>query len=358
MTLSVIKVFIPAVLSFFIGIGITPYFSDFFYKHKLWKRKSRKIESTTLERDKISPTFKAIHNEEGELSTPRVGGTIIWVSVVITIALLYLNSFFLNNSLSNKLDFLSKNQTILPLAALLFGSIIGLLDDILQIYDTEGRFADGISRRYRILVVLFISAVGAWWFFFKLQNFVITVPFGFFGGTLDLGLAFIPFFIIVMLGVFSGSVIDGIDGLAGGVMASAFTSYLVIAYVQNQIDLAAFCAVIVGGILAFLWFNIPPARFYLGETGMLGLTVTLAIIAFLTQQVLVLPIIAFPLVATSLSSSIQMFSKKYFKKKVFLVAPLHHHFEALGWPSYKVTMRYWVISAICGIIGVIIAISH
>jgi phospho-N-acetylmuramoyl-pentapeptide-transferase len=114
--------------------------------------------------------------------------------------------------------------------------------------------------------------------------------------------------------------------------------------------------VVVGGILAFLWFNIPPARFYMGETGMLGLTVTLAIIAFLTREVLILPIIAFPLFVTSLSSSVQMFSKKYFHRKVFKVAPIHHHFEALGWPSYKVTMRYWVISIIFALIGVMIAL--
>ncbi len=177
-----------------------------------------------------------------------------------------------------------------------------------------------------------------------------------FGGDISLGLLFVPFFMLVMLGIFTGSVIDGIDGLAAGVMASAFGAYALIAFEQQQYDLAALCATIVGGILAFLWFNIPPARYYLGETGMIGLTVTLSIIAFLTGQVIVLPIIAFPLVLTSLSSAIQMTSKKYFKKKVFRIAPLHHHFEAIGWPSYKVTMRYWVLSVICALLGVVIAL--
>jgi phospho-N-acetylmuramoyl-pentapeptide-transferase len=161
---------------------------------------------------------------------------------------------------------------------------------------------------------------------------------------------------IVMLGVFSGSVIDGIDGLAAGVMIAAYAAYMIIAFSQNQIDLAAFCAVIMGSVLAFLWFNIPPARFYLGETGMLGLTVTLAIVAFLTREVLLIPIIAFPLFITSLSSSVQMFSKKYFGKKVLRIAPLHHHFEAIGWPRYKVTMRYWVIAIIMALLGTIISI--
>jgi phospho-N-acetylmuramoyl-pentapeptide-transferase len=352
LTLSVIKVFAPAVISFFVGILITPYLSKFFYSHKLWKQKSRKIDSTDQERDKISEEFKKVHNEDGELSTPRVGGIIIWLSVFITISLIYLNSFFFGGAVNNKLDFLSKNQTLLPFFALLFASVIGLVDDLLQIKG-NGNFTDGISRKYRILVVLGIAIVGAWWFAVKLANPSFYLPFV---GEIDIGIFFIPFFIVVMLGVFSGSVIDGIDGLAGGVMISAFASYMVIAFLNNQIDLAAFSAVIVGGILAFLWFNVPPARFYMGETGMLGLTVTLSIIAFLTKQPLLLPIIAFPLFITSISSSLQMLSKKFFKKKIFRVAPLHHHFEALGWPSHKVTMRFWIVSVVFGFIGIIIAL--
>ena len=128
-------------------------------------------------------------------------------------------------------------------------------------------------------------------------------------------------------------------------------------FVNNQIDLAAFCAVITGGTLAFLWFNIPPARFYMGETGMIGLTVTLCVVAFLTDTVLLLPIIAFPLFITSLSSIIQMASRRLRNgKKVFLFAPLHHHFEALGWSKSKVTMRYWIVSIMTAIIGVVISL--
>jgi len=353
LTLSVIKVFAPAVLSFFVGLAITPFLTGFFFRHRLWKQHSRKLDSTVHPDDRISEEFKKIHNEDGELSTPRVGGVVIWLSVLITISLIYFNSLIFGGDINQKLDFLSKNQTILPLFALLFASLIGLIDDLLQIRG-GGNFTDGISRKYRILVVLGIAAVGAWWFAVKLGATGIYVPFL---GELELGILFAPFFIIVMLGVFSGSVIDGIDGLAGGVMISAFGSYMVIAFFNNQIDLAAFSAVIVGGILAFLWFNIPPARFYMGETGMLGLTVTLSIIAFLTMQPLLLPIIAFPLFATSISSSVQMFSKKYLGgRKIFRVAPLHHHFEALGWPSYKVTMRFWIVSVVFGFIGIIIAL--
>jgi len=160
-----------------------------------------------------------------------------------------------------------------------------------------------------------------------------------------------------MLAVFSTSVIDGIDGLSGGIMACIFTAYAIIAFAQNQIDISALCAVIAGGTLAFLWFNIPPARFYMGETGMLGLTVTLSVIAFLTNTVLLLVVIALPLVLTSLSVIIQIFSYKYFNKhRVFKVTPLHHHFEAIGWSREKIVMRYWVFSVVFAIIGVIIAL--
>ena len=196
--------------------------------------------------------------------------------------------------------------------------------------------------------------MGASWFYYKLGVSTVNIPFL---GDFDFGLLFIPFFMIVMLALFSGGVIDGIDGLSGGIMASIFGAYAGIAFFQNQIDLATFCSVVVGAILAFLWFNIPPARFYMSETGMLGLTTSLSVVAFLTNSVMVLPIIAFPLFVASGSVIIQTLSKKLRGgKKIFLVAPVHHHFEALGWPSYKVTMRFWIISVITALIGMIIAV--
>jgi phospho-N-acetylmuramoyl-pentapeptide-transferase len=141
------------------------------------------------------------------------------------------------------------------------------------------------------------------------------------------------------------------------VFAATFASYSGIAYTNKQIDRAACCRVITGAILAFLWFNIPPARFYMGETGIMGLTITLATVAFLTDTVLILPIIALPLVITSGSDIIQMASKKFRNgKRVFRLAPIHHHFEAIGWPSYKVTMRFWVLSVVFAIIGIILAV--
>lgn len=348
MSLDAIKVLLPAIVSFVAGLSLTAWLTQYMYKYRMWKRNSRSNENL----DAMSPAFKQIHNEKGETSTPRVGGVIVWLSVIVTVVVFAILSWIFPNNATLKLNFLSRNQTILPLFALLFASLIGLLDDLLQIYGKNLNMSDGITRRMRILVVLFIGAVGAWWFYAKLET-GLHIPFY---GDISIGLWFIPFFMLVVLGTFTGSVIDGIDGLAAGVMASAFGAYALIAFEQSQYDIAAFCATIIGGILAFLWFNIPPARYYLSETGMVGLTVTLAIVAFLTNQVLVLPLIAFPLVITSLSSSIQMFSKKFFGKKVFKIAPLHHHFEAIGWPSYKVTMRYWVVSVICALFGTVIAL--
>ena len=234
-------------------------------------------------------------------------------------------------------------------------SLIGLADDLLQIFG-KGNYAKDplIYRKIKIICVTLIGLVIGYWFYDKLDINSVYVPFI---GEWFLGIWFIPFFILVMLAVFSTSVIDGMDGLSGGIMATIFTAYSIIAFSFNQIDISALCAVITGGILAFLWFNIPPARFYMGETGILGLTVTLSVVAFLTDSVLVLPIIAIPLVATSASVIIQTTSYKYFgKKRVFKVAPLHHHLEAIGWSRPKVVMRYWIISVIFAISGVIIAL--
>ena len=351
MSIDVLKVVLPSVLTFFLGIIITPFFTDFFYKHKMWKKNSR-----TNNPDITSDHFTKLHNTESELSTPRIGGMIIWVSVILTVLVIYLLSAFFPTNLTEKLNFFSRSQTLIPLATLVMASLIGLIDDLLQIFG-KGDYAKDplIYRKIKIICVSLIGLAISYWFYDRLEVTAIHIPFG---GELEVGIWFIPFFIITMLAVFSSSVIDGMDGLSGGIMAIIFTAYSVIAFVHNQIDISALCAVLAGGILAFLWFNIPPARFYMGETGMLGLTVTLSVIAFLTNSVLVLPIIAIPLVATSASVIIQQNSYKFFnKRRVFRVAPLHHHFEALGWSREKVVMRYWIIGVVFAITGVIIALA-
>ncbi len=348
--MDVLKIFLPWITAFFVGMAITPFVTHFLYKHKMWKKKAGNVGG--LGDDKGTPIFNELHKEK-ETGTPRMGGIIIWGSALITIFIFWFFSFFFPDELTTKLDFMSRNQTWLPLFTLVSASLLGLADDLLLVFNKGTYMAGGMPLKLRIGLVLLIGLIGGWWFYSKLGVSTIDIPFD---GILQLGIFFIPFFMLVMLALFSSGVIDGIDGLSGGVMATIFSAYAGIAFFQNQIDLAAFCAVIVGGILAFLWFNIPPARFYMSETGILGLTTTLTVVAFLTGHVLLLPIIAFPLFATVLSNIIQVSSKKFRGKKVFLVAPIHHHFEALGWPSYKVVMRYWVISIICAILGMIIAL--
>ncbi len=347
---NVLKILIPTILAFVIGIGITPRVTYYLYKYKLWKRRARKFDASENPADEMSPEFKKINNAAEEVSTPRVGGVIIWLSVIATAGLIWIISKLVPTDISNKLDFLSRSQTWLPIAAMLIGSAIGLANDLMDIFVKKGKFVNGFPRNYLIgLVSLFGLGIGAW-FYFKLGITAIAIPFA---GSISVGWLLIPIVLIVTLGTFSSGVIDGIDGLAGGVMAIIFGAYAVIAYLGNQIDIAALCLVITSGILAFLWFNIPPARFWMGETGMLGLIFALVTIVFLTNTLVVFPIIAILLVATALSSFIQIISKKYFGKKVFRVAPLHHHFEALGWTRAKITMRYWILSVMFAVAGVI-----
>lgn len=347
MYFNLVKIFIPTTVAFFLGIFLTPVATHYFYKYKMWKKYSR--SGTTRSE------FSKIHNEVGELNTPRVGGIIIWVSVLFTTLIFYLVSVFFPSRGNDEINFFSRNQTFIPLFTLLIGSLIGLWDDLIQIFG-HGKFArdDKSWRVWKACMVTIVSLLIGMWFYYKLGMNSIHIPFG---HDVYLGILIIPFFIVVALATFSGGVIDGVDGLSGGVLAAIFAAYAAIAYANNQMDLAAFSGVITGATLAFLWFNIPPARFYMGETGMMGLTVTLATLAFLTNSVLILPIIALPLVATSASVVIQMLSKKFRGgKKVFRVAPLHHHFEAIGWSTYKVTMRYWILSIIFAIIGIILAV--
>jgi phospho-N-acetylmuramoyl-pentapeptide-transferase len=344
---NAIKILMPVVLCFLSGILLTPILTHYFYKYRLWRRVSR-VETGT------QPEFHAIHDSESEVRTPRVGGMIVWMSVIFTLLFIWILGLIFGEKVNDSLNFISREETVLPFFTLIVASLIGLGDDFIQIFAKGWLSNDPMRLRWiKIGIILALGLIIGWWFYVKLGIDYVFIPnFGF----LHLGILFLPFFIAIMLAVFSSSVIDGIDGLAGGVLASIFAGYCVIAFGHGQYDLSAFCAVVTAGILAFLWFNIPPARFYMGETGMIGLTVTISIIAFLTNTVLLLPIIAFPLFITSLSSIIQMISRRFWNKKVFLVAPLHHHFEALGWPKYKVTMRYWVVSIITTSTGVVIAL--
>jgi len=344
-TVNVIKMFVLGAISFVLAFWVAPILSHFLYKYQLWRKDVR-----TKSIDNKELVYFKEHHSEKETHVPRFGGLLIWISVSLLALIFYLLSFT-DIWWLQKLNFLSRSQTWLPIFALIAASLVGLLDDILQVFRMGKYIAGGLSLKYRIGLVVLIGLVGAWWFYSKLGYSTIHIPGS---GDIFLGWWYIPFFVVVMLATYSGGVIDGLDGLAGGAFATMFAAFGGIALFQGQIDLAAFCIAIVGAILAFLWFNIPPARFYMGETGILGLCCALTVVAFLTDSVLVLPIIGFLLVIESGSVIIQLLSKKIRGKKVFLAAPIHHHFEAMGWPHYKITMRFWVVGVVMAIIGLTI----
>lgn len=344
---NISKIFIPAVFAFAIGVAITPYLTSLMYKHKLWKKVRRDDLNTN---PTITPEFAQIH-DSAETRTPRIGGVIIWLSALIVTLIFWLLSHLTDLESFKKLEFVSRNQTFLPFFALILGSMIGLAEDFFEILG-RGKLLHGLKGKHIAFIVAFIGLLFGLWFNIKLEMSAIYIPFF---GILNLGIFFVPYFILVTLGTFSSRVIDGIDGLAGGVMAIIFSAYSAIAFFNNQIDLATFGFVIVGGILVFLWFNIPPARFYMGETGMLGLTLALVVMTFLTNASILLLIIGLPLVVTSLSAAIQMTTKRFCNgKKILKVAPLHHHFEAVGWSKEKIVMRYWIITTVSAVLGITI----
>jgi phospho-N-acetylmuramoyl-pentapeptide-transferase len=278
-----------------------------------------------------------------------MGGLLIWVTVVFVIIIFWILSLLFPGTPLVKFNFLSRSQTWLPLFTLIVASLVGLIDDILVVSGAGKYIGGGLSFKKRLIIVFLIGLIGGSWFFYKLGWDAIFIPFL---GSVSIGFWYIPLFILVTIACWSGGIIDGLDGLSGGTFASIFGAFTVISFSLGRYDLAVFCAVITGAIFSFLWFNIPPARFYMGETGILGLTTTLAVIAFITDSVYVLPIIAGLLVIEVLSVIIQLLSKKIRHKKVFLSTPIHHHFEAIGWPAYKVTMRAWIIGIVLAIMGV------
>ena len=349
MTLSFVKILLPWLVSFGFGILIAPIVINYLNRYQAWKKKPGNEKG--MGDDNGTPIFNKMHKDR-DVKTPRMGGLVIVLSVIITTLFFWLFSYAGAGDPSGVFDYLSRSQTWLPFAAFIAGGLMGFIDDYFTI-KPNGLWKGGLPLQYRYIWVSLIAAGAAYWFYFKLGVESVFVPFY---GDLFLGLLFIPFFMLVFVSVFSTSIIDGLDGLSGGIMAIVFAAMGVIAYTQNQIDISAFSLVIVGGILAFLWFNIPPARFYMTEVGYNALSFALVIIAFLTDTVILLPIIAFMLFITLAANVLQVLSKKIRGKKIFLVAPIHHHFEALGWPAHQVVMRYWIISLIAASLGVILAL--
>ncbi|MFZ6015169.1 MAG: phospho-N-acetylmuramoyl-pentapeptide-transferase [Patescibacteria group bacterium] len=326
---------------FFIAFISTPTVVKLLKKYKMGKS-IRDADS--------APVMSKMHAAKS--GTPTMGGIVIWGSVLIVVGLVWLLSWLMPESALTGWNIISRSQTLLPFGAMLAAAAIGLVDDYLNIRRI-GPKGGGLRMRHRLLAFTAIAGVCAWWFYSKLDWSSIHIPFD---GNLELGWLYIPFFIFVIVATqHSVNLTDGLDGLVGGTLMAAFGAYGGIAFMQGRADLAVFCAAIIGALLAFLWHNINPAVFFMGDTGAMALGTTLGIIAMLTNQPLLLPIIGIPFVIESLSVIIQMISKKLRNgKKVFKSSPLHHHLEALGWGEPKVVMRFWIVSFMFAILGLLI----
>lgn len=348
---NVLKILATGFLAFLIAFFLTPVWTHFLYKYKI----GIKIKKNSVDGEKLTYVSEMHKKKEG---TPTMGGFLIWFSVLILIfashyLFPYLSELF-GFCFIAKLDFLSRGQTWLPLFALVAAGILGLFDDWMSVRGIGSNKGGGMRFLYRFGWLILIACLGAGWFYYKLGWDVFHIPAV---GDFSIGLWYIPLFIFVILfAAISSNESDGLDGLNGGILSIAFFAFTLIAYFQNRMDLAAFCAAISGALLAFLWFNIHPARFFMGDTGAISLGATLGVIAMLTNSALVLFVIVFIYVIESGSVVIQLTSKKLFRRKVFLSAPIHHHFEAKGWPETKVTMRFWIITILTAALGVIIGV--
>ncbi|MDP3963207.1 MAG: phospho-N-acetylmuramoyl-pentapeptide-transferase [bacterium] len=337
----VIKILILSTISFAVAIVLTPFWVRFLQRHKLGKQI----------RTEGAPIFAMLHGKKA--GTPTMGGVLVWMSVLIVLGIFTFIAAYNPGSKFAELNFLSRGQTLLPLGAMIISAIIGLGDDLLGIFHI-GPKGGGFRLRHRILLYLFVAMGGAWWFWDKLEWDTLAVPFM---GTFNIGIWYVPLFILIIFATaFSVNETDGLDGLAGGVLLIAFAALGAIAYAQDRFQLAAFCGVIMGALLAFLWFNIYPAKFFMGDTGSMGLGVTLGVIAMLTNSGLLLPFIAFIPMLESLSVLLQIASKRIRGKKLFLSTPLHHHFEARGWPETQVTMRFWIVGGVAAGLGLILSL--
>lgn len=339
-TLGLSRIFLLTTLSFIVTMLWTPLLTHFLYKYKLGKQ---------IRIDPNAPVFSKMHEKKS--GTPTMGGLLIWVTTLVFALLFFALSQWTSLDLFRRLNFLSRSQTLLPLGALVASALVGLVDDFFNVRRI-GPKGGGLSMKHRLLIYTAIAAVGAWWFSYKLGWDVFHVPFV---GDFHVGLWYIPIFLFVIVAsAFSVNEIDGLDGLAGGTLLAAFSAIGAIALFDGKGDLAAFCGVIAGALLAFLWFNIPPARFFMGDTGAMSLGVTLGIMVMLTNTAVLLPVIGVLFVLESLSVIMQVLSKKIRKKKIFISSPFHHHLEAIGWPEQKIVMRFWIISAVTAVIGVIL----
>lgn len=337
---AAVRVLIVFALSFTVALMLTPLVFRFLQKFNL-----RKVNI----RDEASaPVFYQFHKNKS--NTPTMGGIIIWATV-LSIALVFFVLGNIFDGFFEYFNFVNRAETYLPIAALFLAALVGLADDMLGILKI-GPHGGGLRMKHKLLLYGAVAALGAWWFYFRLDWHTLFIPFV---GTVDLGLWYIPFFIFVIVATaFSANETDGLDGLLGGVAFFSFMAMVVVSFVLHRYDLSVMSASILGALLAFLWFNIYPAKFFMGDTGSMSLGITLGVTAMLTDTSLLLPFFGFILAIESASVIVQTVSKKLRKKKIFLSTPIHHHFEALGWPESQITMRFWIMSAIMAIFGLVL----
>ncbi len=319
-------------LAFAVAIALTPVYTYFAFRFKAWK-----ILRETATTGEKAPVLQKLHAEKHRRNIPTMAGIVI-VAAVCIVTLLFN---------------WSRNQTYLLVFGLVGAGLVGLLDDIINIRGS-GRGVAGLRSIVKFLLILGIATIGALYFYFKLGYSIIHVPAV---GNFEIGWLYIPLFILVIVAsANSVNITDGLDGLSGGLLAAAFGAFGIIAIAEQSFGIAGFCFTIGGAVLAYTWFNIFPARFFMGDVGSFALGTALGIVAMLTNAVFVLPIIGLVFVLEAGSSALQITSKKLFHRKIFLSAPLHHHLEAIGWPETKVTMRLWIVGAVCAGLGIVIGL--
>lgn len=320
-------------VSFLISMALTPMYTYMAYRYKFWKK--QRMTSTTGEALEI---FTKLHSDKFKRSIPTMAGAIGVLAITgVTLAF--------------NLD---RGQTWLPLAALISGGAVGLIDDLINIRG-QGLGVAGLRSSVKFLLIAAIGIVLGWFFYEKLGFTSVMIPFF---GSIDIGWLIIPLFAFVVTATGNAvNISDGLDGLAGGLLIASFGAFGLIALLQGQVFLAGFCLTVIGALLSYLWFNIYPARFFMGDVGSFAYGVSLGVVAMLTNSLLLLPVIGLLFVVEAGSSLLQIGSKKLLKRKIFISAPIHHHLEAIGWPETKVTMRFWVIGYVVACFGVMIAIA-
>lgn len=327
------NMFILSVAAFLIAMLLTPVYTTLAYKYKFWKK--QRTTSTTGEKLEV---FTKLHANKFTRHIPTMAGLIGVMAIAVV-------------TLTSNLD---RAQTYLPLASLVGGGLVGLIDDIINIRG-KGRGVAGLRSSLKFFMIALLGMILGWFFFTKLGYNSIHIPFA---GDWVVGWWIIPIFAFAVVATGNAvNISDGLDGLAGGLLAVSFSVFGVIALLQGHTMLAGFCFTVMGALLAYLWFNIYPARFFMGDVGSFAWGTTLGVVAMMTNTLFLLPIIGVLFVIEAGSSLIQIVAKRLFHHKVFISAPIHHHLEAIGWPEVKVTMRFWVIACVAGFIGLLLALA-